>query len=176
MISLVKNSTLRALVLSTILATSATNAQHAGETPVFPPDDFTQPTENITKPVTFPKNTLFFTRKKEGDGLLVVFARRDSFVKLVDWDTKRLEAYFWVRQGTTYTHEFVPDSRYMLYFAQDVHESPQGEWLASWFGKTAEPIFIGNFRRTNVDLSISSQTHRLIKSDLSEFLRFNPSN
>ncbi len=167
-------SVFAALNFTAFCALTAIHAQATDNSPVAPPPDFLNSSEKTTIPVTYSKNTLFFTRKKEGNGFLVVFARRDSFVKLVDWDSKRLEAFFWVRKGTTYKHEFVPDSRYMLYFAQDVYESPEGELLAKWFGKTAEPVFIGNFRTTNMDLSIASQTHRLVNSDPSEFSRFNP--
>jgi len=93
-------------------------------------------------PVAFPRNTLFYTRRKEGTGFFTFRSPVDCVVKVVDTTTRRVEAYFWMNGGTSFDHDYAPDSDYVIYFVQNVRELKNGNWIGEWFGKISDPFFV----------------------------------
>jgi len=101
-------------------------------------------------------------------------AATDCLVKIVDRATNKLEALIWMKAGTTFRHDSVPESIYSIVYAEGLHKRSDSSIWGEWFGEAKQQLELGYGSRAKVHLSINSTTHTFAPTTASEFNRFPP--
>ena len=68
----------------------------------------------------------------------------------------------------------VPRGLYKIVYAQQVHETADGEFYAGYYGKLRDPVEVRFDPLTSVDLSIKDTEYPNVKSSAKEFGSFRP--
>lgn len=129
------------------------------------------------RPVSFgQRSQVLYERYKDESINLRLDATEDSVVKVVDYPTGRVVAVAWIAADSPESRLWVgvPRGLYKIVYAQQVHETADGEFYAGYYGKLRDPVEVRYDPPTSVDLSINDAEYPNAKSSAKEFGSFRP--
>ena len=129
------------------------------------------------RPVSFgQRSQVLYERFKDESIKLRLDASEDSVAKVVDYPTGRVVAVAWIAAVSPESGLWigVPRGLYKIVYAQQVHETADGEFYAGYYGKLRDPVEVRFDPLTSVDLSIKDTEYPNVKSSAKEFGSFRP--
>jgi hypothetical protein len=117
------------------------------------------------------KPRVLYQRKKSGYGQFTISAASDSLVKIIDIETRRLEALLWIPGGTRYIHHHVSASDYLFIYGEGIIMYEDGSIALSWIGRTQDTIQLRD-NRFEIELSINAKSPQIFPATIEDFNQF----
>lgn len=145
--------------------------------PLATPEPEQVATRPESKLVSFGSHSeVLYQRDKNDSNRLRLDAPEDTVAKVVDYRTGRVMVIAWIAKNSMESRLWVsvPDGLYKIVYAQQVHETTDGEFYAGYYGKLRDPIEVRYEPISSVDLSINDTEYPNVKSSAKEFGSFRP--